>query len=117
MKLTNVLDLTDRACLHQLGLDLDALDDDGIMGFPPFQRVGGAAHFLGIEGLLVPSVRLDGGVNLVIFTDNVQFNGISEISKVAEQPFESQRQQRGSRLGPPATIPGAGGGRRPGTRS
>ena len=67
---------------------MDALDDDSIMGFPPFQRVGGAASFLGIEALLVPSVRLAGGVNLVIFTDNVQFTGVSEISKAAEQPFE-----------------------------
>ena len=87
VKLTSVLDLTDRTRLHALGLNLDALDDDSLTGFPPFQRVGGAASFPGIEGLLVPSVRLAGGVNLVIFTDNVQFNGVSEISKAAEQPF------------------------------
>ena len=89
--LTRVLDLTDPARLHELGLDMDALEDDSIMGFLPFQRVGGAASFLGLEGLLVPSIRLAGGVNLVIFTDNVQFNGISEISKAAEKPFEVSR--------------------------
>lgn len=83
-----MLDLTDPARLHELGLDMNGLDDDSIMGFPPFQRIGAAASFLGYEGLLVPSIRLAGGVNLVIFSDNVQFNGLSEISIAAEQPFE-----------------------------
>ena len=91
VRLTRVLDVTDPTRLHDLDLDMNALDDDSIMGFPPFQRIGRAANFLGFEGLLVPSLRLAGGVNLVIFTDNVQFNGVSELSKAAEQPFEVSR--------------------------
>ena len=66
--LTRVLDLTAPARVRALGLEMDAIEDDSVMGFPPFQRVG--------------------GVNLVVFTDNVQLDGVSEISKVAEQPFE-----------------------------
>ena len=96
---------------------MDALDDDSILGFPPFQRVGAAANFLGIEGLLVPSVRLAGGVNFVIFTDNVQVNGVSEISKVAERPFEKTSPEWSDDTKLPVTAPSGGVGRRPGTRS
>jgi hypothetical protein len=43
--------------------------------------------FLGFEGLLVPSVRLADGVNLVIYTDNVQTVGVSELNVASFQPF------------------------------
>ena len=87
VRLGTVLDLTARPRLEQLGLDVDNLADDSILGFPPYQRIGGAVKLLGYEGLLVPSVRITGGVNLVIYSDNVQPVSTSEVSVVAEKLF------------------------------
>ena len=63
-----VLDLRDEGVLLRVGLTEGDIGSDS---FAACQRVGGAAHWLGRAGLLVPSVRHPTGSNLVIFTDNV----------------------------------------------
>jgi RES domain-containing protein len=88
VRLSRVLDLSRRDRLRELGLDLDGLDDDSLDSFPPFQNIGDAAAFLGVEGLLVPSMRYPGGTNLVIFVNNVGTVGVSEISETGRQTFQ-----------------------------
>jgi hypothetical protein len=68
VKLTRMLDLTGAESLPTLGLDLTDFDDT-LMGMAPFQHIGAAAAFLGFDGLLVPSLRLPSGINLVVFPD------------------------------------------------
>ena len=68
ISVSGVLDLRDEGVLLRAGLTEDDLGSDS---FDACQRVGGAAHWLGRAGLLVPSVRHPIGSNLVIFTDNV----------------------------------------------
>jgi RES domain-containing protein len=66
LALANVLDLTDRALLRRLGIDDESL---ATIDFTACQRVGGAAAFLGHDGILVPSAR-HSGPNLVVFVSN-----------------------------------------------
>jgi len=62
-ELGDVLDLRDEQLLLRLGVDADDLSGTD---FSACQMVGGAAAWLGIEAIIVPSARADGG-NLVIF--------------------------------------------------
>ncbi|MEK6190733.1 MAG: RES family NAD+ phosphorylase [Chloroflexota bacterium] len=66
LDLSNVLDLTDEGVLRSLGIDRGSLSG---VDFTACQRVGGAAAFLGHDGILVPSAR-HSGVNLVVFVSN-----------------------------------------------
>lgn len=50
----------------------------------PSQALGRAAHDLGAEGLLAPSVRVPGGVNLVYFQESVLGKGKVEILGAVE---------------------------------
>lgn len=68
LELSNVLDLTDPKLLEGLGVDRAALSR---VEFTECQRVGGAAAFLGHDGILVPSGRHP-GINLVVFISNQQ---------------------------------------------
>lgn len=63
----NLIDLTDAARLAAIGITEDDFDS---IPWEPCQRVGGAVAWLGHDGLLIPSVRDEGGSNLVIFTAN-----------------------------------------------
>ena len=64
-RVTRMLDLTDRTLLHTLGVgDAELSSDDRT----PCRRVGGAAAWLGHDGILVPSARAD-GANLVVFVN------------------------------------------------
>lgn len=66
-RLTKMLDLTDRTLLATLGVgDTELSSDDQTF----CRRVGGAAAWLGYDGILVPSARAD-GENLVVFV-NIQ---------------------------------------------
>ncbi len=62
-----VIDLRDQDLLGQLGLPDEVIADDN---FSACQFVGGAAAYVKIGGLLVPSVRRTGSGNLVIFPSN-----------------------------------------------
>lgn len=66
VRLTSVLDLTDRDLLVELGVDEEALSAVDQM---QCQVVGGAVAWLGHDGLLVPSAR-GAGANLAIYVAN-----------------------------------------------
>lgn len=68
VNLENAIELSEAADLAAVGLSEDDLRNDD---FEACQRVGGAVAWVGHDGLLVPSARLDGGQNLVIFTANL----------------------------------------------
>jgi RES domain-containing protein len=64
LTLSAVLDLSSRSALGRLGIsehDLGANDHSAC------QVIGGAVEYLTHDGLLVPSARSPGGVNLVIY--------------------------------------------------
>ena len=67
VRLSSVLDLSDRALLREVGIG-----DEQLAGIDqtPCRQVGGAVAWLQHDGLLVPSGRAD-GTNLVIFTTNM----------------------------------------------
>lgn len=64
VSLKNVLDLTGPGLLDRLGITTDILQGDDQS---PCRLIGGAVHWLGHDGLLVPSARRAGGTNLVIY--------------------------------------------------
>jgi RES domain-containing protein len=64
--LENVIDLSDREQLADVGIGMAELEGDDL---GPCQQVGGAVAWLQHDGLLVPSARSD-AVNLVIFPAN-----------------------------------------------
>lgn len=68
LELSNVVDLTDPVLLSRLGVDRAALSS---VDFTACQHVGGAAVFLGHDGMFVPSGRHP-GINLVVFISNQQ---------------------------------------------
>lgn len=63
VNLGRVLDLRERKVLQALGL---SEADIRSPNHSACQKVGGTAEWLGIEGLIVPSARID-GANLVVF--------------------------------------------------
>ncbi len=65
--LSSVIDLRDMDSFGRLGIQTEVLAADDHTGC---QSVGGAVAFLGYDGLLVPSVRIKNGSNLVIFPHN-----------------------------------------------
>jgi RES domain-containing protein len=64
-QVTKMLDLSDRDLLARLGIDDSELSSDNQIAC---RRVGGAAAWLGHDGILVPSARAD-GMNLVVFVN------------------------------------------------
>ncbi len=66
IRLSAVVDLTDRTVLRTMGLSESAM---GEMMFAATQQIGGTVAWLGRDGMLVPSARHSGS-NLVIFTAN-----------------------------------------------
>lgn len=81
LHLDRVLDLSDRVELAALGISEDELRGDS---FAACQRVGGAVAWCGHDGLLVPSVRHEGGKNLVVYTANQAVESELEIRARAE---------------------------------
>jgi len=66
VNLHSVLDLRSRTLLGDLGIDQETLSG---LDLKRCQQVGGAAAWLGHDGLLVPSARHE-GTNLVIYSVN-----------------------------------------------
>ena len=60
----NMLDMTDSKVRKQLGVSLENITGDL---YPLTHRVGDMAYANGYNGLIVPSARREGGVNIVIF--------------------------------------------------
>jgi RES domain-containing protein len=88
VRLAKVLDLSSFDAVARLGVDLRSLDDT-LASHLPCQEIGGAVAFLNYEGLLIPSMRAEGGINLVIYTDNIEAGGISDIVIVETRLVDS----------------------------
>ena len=84
LTLVSVLDLTDPDLLQDLGVGRAELEADDMVAC---REVGGAAHWLDHDGLLVPSAR-SSHTNLVIFPANRPPDARFEIldAEVLEQP-------------------------------
>lgn len=75
IELTRTLRLLDTAQLESLGVVQDlfyAKRFNQVVreSYPKTQAIGAAANFLGLDGLLVPSARVN-GTNVVLLTDNI----------------------------------------------
>lgn len=83
VRLENVLDLSNRGLLTDLGMDLGTFGmlsyGDHRGEYPQPQQISEVAHFHGHDGLLVPSARAD-CENLVVFCDRIDPEQI-EMSK------------------------------------
>jgi len=87
--LNGVYDLSDRAALQNLGVDMSQYGQLAYLSrkaeYPTCQQVGDAAHFLGSpepgdpSGMLVPNARHD-CANLVIFCDHTKPHEFEEVA-------------------------------------
>jgi RES domain-containing protein len=76
VSLGNMIDLSDRIVLERVGVaeaELGATNEEAC------RTVGGAAHWLGYDGLLVPSARRREGTNLVLFADRLDVDAAFEV--------------------------------------
>lgn len=65
-----MLDMTDSSVREQLGISLESITGDS---YDVTHVIGDTAYAYGYNGLIVPSARREGGVNIVIFNpDNVK---------------------------------------------
>ena len=74
--LSGVIDLSERALLAEFGVTEAEL---GSVNYSQCQDIGGAAQWLGHDGILVPSARTNVGNNLVIFPDNLDIDAVFEV--------------------------------------
>ncbi len=72
-----VADLTGAGILTDLGVDIQELTSPE---HGPCRTIGGAAHWLGCDGMLVPSARSPHGTNLVVFTDRMNVDAALEVT-------------------------------------
>jgi RES domain-containing protein len=82
--LQHVLDLREPSVLKNLNLTVDDLKQPWKLlqaeKRPVLtQRIGAAAHAIDVEGLFVPSARVDNGTNLVIFPDRLRKGSTVEL--------------------------------------
>lgn len=83
--LSRVCDLTDKALMQQLGLDIEQLTVDG---WEQTQIIGKLVREAGFEGLIVPSAAGD-FCNLVVFIDQLSDESaisLEEIEKLEIEP-------------------------------
>jgi RES domain-containing protein len=83
VSLENVIDLTAPGLLQQLGIT------EAILSGPdhgPCRMIGGAVHWLGHDGLLVPSARRSGGTNLVIYQQDLATSDFEVIGEEVIAP-------------------------------
>ncbi len=66
VRVARLLDLTQPGLLARLGASDDDLVSDE---FTVCQAIGGAAAYLEVDGLLVPSTRSDGANLVILFVD------------------------------------------------
>jgi len=75
--------LADLSTLGKLGVDTDRHRD---RDYSKTQSIGEAAHFLGFDGMIVPSARWE-GLNAVLFTDRIA-PGDMEIVETEPDPVD-----------------------------
>jgi RES domain-containing protein len=83
-KLGNVVDLSSPSVLQSLGLTAEHL---GGFDHHACQKIGGAAAWLEHDGILVPSARRKGGVNLVMFPASWGADARFEVIESVELPL------------------------------
>lgn len=64
VKLTNMLDVSNPSVRSQLGISLDSIVGNS---YDVTHDVGRYAYYNGYNGLIAPSARADGGVNIILF--------------------------------------------------
>jgi RES domain-containing protein len=89
VRLKNVVDLANETALATVGLTPADLGD---LRMEKTRAVGGAAEWLGRDGILVPSLRAD-GANLVIFPNQMEADGLFEpiSAEVIVDPASSEK--------------------------
>jgi RES domain-containing protein len=78
VRVTDILDLRDAETLHEVGLDQESLRG----GYGPCQRVGQAAHQLGLHGVIAPAAT-EIGETLALFERHMPESELPEIVGVA----------------------------------
>src|SRR5262245_22079738 len=73
VRVRDVLRLPDMVSLEKFGIDHGRFPE---LQYARSQEIGDAAQFLGFSGLIVPSARW-GGLNLVLFTDQLSPQALS----------------------------------------
>ena len=76
LSLAKVADLRNARSLEELGFGLDRLTGED---WAPAQMVGGAAAWLGMAALIVPSARHPAG-NIVVFVNNIAPGDLVELA-------------------------------------
>ncbi|HUP17553.1 MAG TPA: RES family NAD+ phosphorylase [Acidimicrobiia bacterium] len=71
LALLTVVDLSDAALLGDVGVFAEELASPN---HAACQSVGGACHWLGADGILVPSARTNIGTNLVVYADRMDID-------------------------------------------
>lgn len=66
VKLDNMLDVSNPYVREQLGISLESIVGDSY-GYAHTHSVGRFAYRNGYNGIIAPSARADGGVNLILF--------------------------------------------------
>ena len=87
----NTLRLADMSALAALKVDAQRYSD---LDYSQTQAIGDAAHFLGFDGLIVPSARWE-GLNLILFTDRIDPDDGLAVS--AREPVDWQAWRNKSR--------------------
>jgi len=80
VSLKNVLDLTAPGLLDSRGITTEIIQSDDQS---PCRLIGGAVNWLGHDGLLVPSARLSGGTNLVIYQQDLSTSDFEILAEEA----------------------------------
>lgn len=78
VSLESVVDLRDPSLLRRFGVAEELVESPDLTAC---QELGGAVQWLGHDGLLVPSARRAGGVNLVIYRQNLATSVFEVVDK------------------------------------
>ena len=94
LRTQRTLRLADLKALAALGVDTGRYGETDYRTIPMrTQEIGDAAHFLGYDGLIVPSARYDGD-NLVLFADRVEPDELNLFQSI-QIDWKAWRQREG----------------------
>ena len=68
VKLDNMLDISNPTVRNQLGVSLDSIVGDT---YEVTHNVGEFAYSNAYNGIIAPSARIDGGVNIIVFDPKI----------------------------------------------
>ena len=64
VRLTNMLDISNPSVRSQLGISLESIVGEG---YDVTHAIGRYAYSNGYDGIIAPSARADGGINIILF--------------------------------------------------